>query len=91
MLSKKPLGGWSCASCEKQLTNLINAPPEHQHWNRMPYRDPNERMAKIGQGFSKMLQMIKPIDVGQSRLTVDDTYLTQMAGNNTSLIPDLKN
>ena len=22
MLSKKPLGGWSCASCEKNLTNL---------------------------------------------------------------------
>lgn len=24
ILSKKPLGGWSCASCEKHLTNLIN-------------------------------------------------------------------
>ena len=22
MLSKKPLGGWSCASCEKDLTNI---------------------------------------------------------------------
>ena len=48
ILSKKPLGGWSCASCEKNLSNLINHPPEHQHWNRMPYRDPGERMAKVG-------------------------------------------
>ena len=22
MFAKKPLGGWSCASCEKNLTNL---------------------------------------------------------------------
>jgi hypothetical protein len=49
MLSKKPLGGWSCASCEKNLSNMITMPQaEHHHWNRMPYRDPNERMAKVG-------------------------------------------
>jgi hypothetical protein len=48
ILSKKPLGGWSCASCEKNLSNMMSQPPEHHHWNRMPYRDPNERMAKVG-------------------------------------------
>jgi len=70
ILSKKPLGGWSCASCEKHLTNVQQQQvPEHQSWNRMPYRDPNDRIAKVGQGFSKMLQMLKPSDVGQSRLT----------------------
>lgn len=49
ILSKKPLGGWSCASCEKNLNNMMAiSAPEHNHWNRMPYRDPSERMAKVG-------------------------------------------
>ncbi len=26
----------------------------------MPYRDPAERIARVGQGFSKMLSMINP-------------------------------
>eukprot|EP00352_Strombidinopsis_acuminata_P000533 CAMPEP_0176347626 /NCGR_PEP_ID=MMETSP0126-20121128/7214_1 /TAXON_ID=141414 ORGANISM="Strombidinopsis acuminatum, Strain SPMC142" /NCGR_SAMPLE_ID=MMETSP0126 /ASSEMBLY_ACC=CAM_ASM_000229 /LENGTH=42 /DNA_ID= /DNA_START= /DNA_END= /DNA_ORIENTATION= len=26
----------------------------------MPFRDPNERIAKVGQGFSKMLSMVQP-------------------------------
>ncbi len=64
LLSKKPLGGWSCASCEKHLTNIQTHASDHQAWNRMPYRDPGERMAKVGQGFSRMLQMIKPGDIG---------------------------
>ena len=48
ILAKKPLGGWSCASCENKLSNMIPYNQEHQAWNRMPYRDPNERMAKVG-------------------------------------------
>ncbi len=48
MLTKKPLGGWSCASCEKNLTNMQSQGHDHTSWNRMPFRDPNERMAKVG-------------------------------------------
>jgi hypothetical protein len=29
-------------------------------WSRFPFRDPSERIAKVGQGFSKMLSMINP-------------------------------
>jgi len=29
-------------------------------WNKLPYRDPSERIARVGQGFSKMLSMINP-------------------------------
>lgn len=48
MLSKKPLGLNSCASCEKIVSNLNTNPSEHQSWNRLPYRDPNDRIAKVG-------------------------------------------
>jgi hypothetical protein len=30
MLSKKPLGGWSCVSCAKNLTNLNGAIADYQ-------------------------------------------------------------
>ena len=60
MFSKKPLGGFSCASCEKNLINLQNKPPEYFNWNRFPMRDPAERIAKLGQGFSRMLSSMKP-------------------------------
>jgi len=40
MLSKKPLGGYSCASCEKQIRNLSLQPnsskDEYNIWNKMP-------------------------------------------------------
>ena len=60
MFSKRPLGGFSCASCEKNLINLNGKPPEFYNWNRFPPRDPNERMARVGQGFSRMLSSMKP-------------------------------
>lgn len=60
MFSKKPLGGFSCASCEKNLINLNSRPPEHYSWNKFPLRDPAERIARVGQGFSRMLSSMKP-------------------------------
>ena len=60
MFSKKPLGGFSCASCEKNLINLNGRAPEHYSWNKFPLRDPAERIARVGQGFSKMLSSMKP-------------------------------
>mmetsp|Transcript_34364 Transcript_34364/g.39721 ORF Transcript_34364/g.39721 Transcript_34364/m.39721 type:complete len:132 (-) Transcript_34364:37-432(-) len=62
MFSKKPLGGFSCASCEKNLINLSSKPPDHYSWNKFPLRDPAERIARVGQGFSRMLSSIKVSD-----------------------------
>lgn len=64
MFSKKPLGGFSCASCEKNLINLQSKPPEYYNWNRFPVRDPSERIARVGQGFSRMLSSMKPETAG---------------------------
>jgi hypothetical protein len=57
MFSKK---GYSCASCEKDLTNLYGKKVDFMPWGKMPLRDPSERIARVGQGFSKMLSMIQP-------------------------------
>lgn len=60
MFTKKPLGGMSCASCEKDILNLQGKKADYLPWNKFPFRDPSERIAKVGQGFSKMLSMINP-------------------------------
>ena len=65
MFTKKPLGGMSCASCEKNITNLYGHKADYLPWNRFPFRDPSERIAKVGQGFSKMLSMINPDSVAR--------------------------
>ena len=66
MFAKKPLGGWSCASCEKNLVNMAGQTADFYPWGRFPVRDPNDRIARVGQGFSRMLSMIKP-DGGYTR------------------------
>ena len=60
MFAKKPLGGWSCASWAKDLINLQGLPAEFLPWRAWPFRDPNERVAKSGQGFSRILSKMKP-------------------------------
>jgi len=66
MLARKPIGGWSCASCEKDITN-INGRTDYQAWNRLPQRSPNNRIARVGQGFSKILAMMKPAETFYSQ------------------------
>ena len=57
MFTKKPLA--NCASCEKNINNLLTSGADHQNWNRLPFREPNERIARYAQGFSKILQTMK--------------------------------
>ena len=58
MFSKMPLRSAACASCEKDLVNINGSRVDHYNWNKLPFRDPNERIAKFGQGFSNRLSMI---------------------------------
>jgi chromosome segregation ATPase len=60
MFAKKPLGGWSCASCETNLEKLKGISAAYYSWNKMPYRDPSDRIARAGPGFSRMLAGIQP-------------------------------
>jgi hypothetical protein len=45
--------GISCASCAKGVQNLIGFRADHVSWQNFPFKEPNERMAKMGQGYSK--------------------------------------
>jgi hypothetical protein len=47
MFTKKPLGGMSCASCEKDIINLYGKKVDFLPWNKFPFRDPSERIARV--------------------------------------------
>lgn len=57
MLAKKPLEGWKCANCEKDLINMAGLPVDHYNWKKMPKKD-GERIPMMGQGFSRMLMTL---------------------------------
>jgi hypothetical protein len=47
MFTKKPLGGVSCASCERNITNLSGLMVDYTPWKKLPFREPGERIAKV--------------------------------------------
>ena len=59
MLTKKNLGPIACASCEKNLINIQGLPVDYHAWKRMPQNNPSERIARYGQGFSKILSTLR--------------------------------
>ena len=58
MFSKKPYGPASCASCEKGLTNMYGHKVDHHSWNKLPFREPGEPIARYGKGFSRVLSQV---------------------------------
>lgn len=63
MMTKKPLKNFTCMSCEKRLVNAEGIQQaDFYPWGKLPFRDPSERLARVGHGFSKMLSMIQPTD-----------------------------
>lgn len=65
MFTKKYVGPVNCASCEKDIVNLLAQPVDYHVWKRLPFREPSERIARYGQGFSKILTMMKPSESTQ--------------------------
>lgn len=51
MFTKKPLGGNSCASCERNITNLQGIMADYQPWKKLPFREPGERIARVSISF----------------------------------------
>jgi len=47
MFTKKYVGPVDCASCEKGIVNLNGLRAENIAWNRLPFREPNERIARV--------------------------------------------
>ena len=58
LLAKKSLNANLCASCESYIGDLKDN-SNFQPWNKYPLRDPNDKVYRLGNGFSKMLQLIQ--------------------------------
>ena len=57
LLAKKPIGGFTCASCEAYIGELKDK-DEYLAWNKYPMREPQDKGYRIGNGFSRMLNML---------------------------------
>ena len=70
LIAKKPVGGFSCASCESYIGDLKEK-GDYVIWNKYPQREKNvEKNYRIGNGFSRMLSMLN-IDIKNSVNNVD--------------------
>jgi hypothetical protein len=58
LLAKKPINSNICASCESYIGDLKDNSP-YVPWNKYPLRDQGDKVYRLGNGFSKMLQMIQ--------------------------------
>lgn len=56
LIAKKPMGGFSCASCESYLGELKNK-EGYMPWNKYPQREKDQNY-RVGNGFSRMLNML---------------------------------
>ncbi|OMJ66665.1 hypothetical protein SteCoe_36424 [Stentor coeruleus] len=90
MLARKPLGGWSCGSCEKNLDKLNAKAALHTPWNRLPVRDPKERISKAGAAFSKMLCTIPLEPLKKKSLGEEDYSLPPVIKTERSITPQPK-
>ena len=62
LMSKKPITSNLCASCESYIGDLQDSNNNNNlyiPWNKFPVKDPNDKLYRMGSGFSKMLQMIQ--------------------------------
>lgn len=81
MFGRKHLCGYACACCEKDLVNMQGKKVEYNVWGRMPARDPNERIARVGQGFSKILSTMNPETLGSQRGSLGTTQHDSIRNN----------
>ena len=80
LLAKKPLNGNLCASCESYIGELKDNTP-YVPWNKYPNRDPNDKLYRMGNGFSKMLQMVQVEDKDINLETTKNNTLDKSKGN----------
>ena len=87
LLAKKPINGFSCAACESFIGNLKGDKNGFIPWNKLPMRDPGDKVYRLGNGFSKMLNMIKFDNNGNACLIQNNNDLNdsnETEGDNQS-------
>ena len=72
LLAKKPINT-VCASCESYIGELKDT-GTYVPWNKYPSKDPNDKLYRLGNGFSKMLQMIQIDENEKKNINGYQTY-----------------
>ena len=69
LIAKKPLGGYSCASCENYLGDLKEN-NEQVIWNKFPERENinNNYDNKVGSGYSRLLNLVNIKEIKNDNL-----------------------
>ena len=73
LLAKKPINGYSCAACESYIGELNNNIKKYVPWNRLPIKDTGDNLYRMGNGYSKMLQMINFDNNGNVNISPDNS------------------
>ena len=81
LIAKK---GYSCAACESQIADLRDDSHKFIPWNQMPLRDPSDKLYRMGNGFSKMLQMLNFDNSGNVCLNPNAMNETTMNSNESN-------
>ena len=68
LIAKKPMGGYSCASCESYIGDLKNK-ESYMPWNKYPQREKDQNY-RVGNGFSRMLNMLN-IELKNNDISMD--------------------
>ena len=76
LLSKKPITNNLCASCESYIGDLKDSNNNNIYipWNKYPVKDPNDKLYRMGSGYSKMLQMIQ---IDESEKKMNPNHMTK--------------
>jgi hypothetical protein len=84
LIAKKPLGGYSCASCEAYLGELKKSQDyNYTPWNKYPNRE-REKTFRLGNGFSRMLNMLNVDFKNQIDAIKDNDYESDNEGRNSA-------
>jgi len=73
MFSKKPILNNYCASCDADIRNIKGTKADYLDWNKMPRPD-SARIANLGQGFSRILMMMKSKDSDDEDLMIHQSH-----------------
>ena len=79
LLSKKPITNNLCASCESYIGDLKDSNNNNIYipWNKYPVKDPNDKLYRMGSGYSKMLQMLQ-IDENEKKMNPNHMTKTEL-------------
>ena len=58
LIAKKPINGYTCAACEQYIGELKDNKNKYIPWNQFPMRDYGDKLYRLGNGFSRMLNML---------------------------------